>query len=453
MNEQFDPATGERIQEIAEAPQPYFYQTSEPPSGIQPDGKKKKGWIFAVIAVIVIVAAGAVFAAVKSGFFSSDSAKVVAAITNTVNDTDYMTSSLKFGSLFVSDELTFSFESEAQGYGMEFQFLYGKVQKQVLGSMDVPDFTTVDFQAELTEEQLRVLVPAVSDYVFTYDYTKPKSSFMQENFGYRLDTLDEMLQTLYSAKRDTEFNSDLVKTIIEEGQKLEFEKADAEEFEVDGQDRKCKGISTTITRDCIQNIMDELETVYQESWSTAYGYYGYYIEDYFDEMEEYLDEMEDFEVTFFIYQNKLACIRIEEDGEEAELRFLGGNTRMQNMQLLFDGEEMLRIEGENVESTEVKKLFVEGEETASLEYDQKNGDLDITMDGGRTVLSGNVFLDKDIFNASIDKTMVDGQFIDAKWGMSIKKGASFEKIEGTEFNLSQAAQQDMEELLEELNLL
>jgi hypothetical protein len=364
-----------------------------------------------------------------------------------------MTSSLKFGSLFVSDELTFSFESEAQGYGMEFQFLYGKVQKQVLGSMDVPDFTTVDFQAELTEEQLRVLVPAVSDYVFTYDYTKPKSSFMQENFGYRLDTLDEMLQTLYSAKRDTEFNSDLVKTIIEEGQKLEFEKADAEEFEVDGQDRKCKGISTTITRDCIQNIMDELETVYQESWSTAYGYYGYYIEDYFDEMEEYLDEMEDFEVTFFIYQNKLACIRIEEDGEEAELRFLGGNTRMQNMQLLFDGEEMLRIEGENVESTEVKKLFVEGEETASLEYDQKNGDLDITMDGGRTVLSGNVFLDKDIFNASIDKTMVDGQFIDAKWGMSIKKGASFEKIEGTEFNLSQAAQQDMEELLEELNLL
>lgn len=453
MNGQFDKETGERIQENAGAPQPYFYQTAEPPSDNGPAGKKKKGWIFAVIAVIVIAVAGAVFAAVKSGFFSSDSAKVMAAITNTVNDTDYLASTLKFGSLFASDDLTFSFESETQGYEMEFQFLFGESQKQLLGSMDVPDFTTVDFQAELTEEQLRVQVPVVSGYIFTYDYTKPKSSFMQENFGYRLDTFDEMLKNLYSAERNAQYHSDLVKTIIEEGQKLEFEKAEAEEFEVDKQDRNCKGISTVITRDCIQNIMDELEIIYRESQGAAYGYDGYYIEDYFDELEENLEEMEDFDVTFFIYKNKLACIRIEEDGEEAELRFLGGDTRMQNMQLFFEGEELLRLEGETVESTEVKRFFVEGEEMAGLEYDQKNGDLDITMDNGSTSLSGNVVLDKDSFNASIDKTMVNGQFVDVKWGMSVKKGASFEKIEGTEFNLSQATEQDMQELFEELDLL
>lgn len=452
MNEQFDRETGERIQENAGAPQPYFYQTAEPPSDNGPAGKKKKGWIFAVIAVIVIAAAGAVFAAVKSGFFSSDSAKVMAAITNTVNDTDYLASTLKFGSLFASDDLTFSFESETQGYEMEFQFLFGESQKQLLGSMDVPDFTTVDFQAELTEEQLRVQVPVVSGYIFTYDYTKPKSSFMQENFGYRLDTLDEMLQNLYFAKRDTEFDSDLAKTIIEEGQKLEFEKVEAEEFEVDGQDRNCKGISTVITQDCIQNIMDEIENVYQESESVAYGYDGY-VEEYFDEIEQGIADMEDVEVTFFIYKNKLACIRIEEGEEDAELRFLGGDTRMQNMHLLFDGEELLRLEGETVESTEVKKFFVEGEETASLEYDQKNGDLDITMNNGSTSLSGNILLDKDSFNASIDKTMVNGQFVDVKWGISVQKGASFEKIEGTEFNLSQATEQDMQELFEELDLL
>lgn len=440
MSNQFDPMTGERI------------PVNDAPSDAGPSGKKKKGWIFAIIAAIIVVAAGAVTAAVKSGVFSSDSAKVVAAITNTVNDTDYLTSTLKFGSLFVSDEITVSMNSETEGYGMDFQFLIGKSQKQLLGSMDVPDFTTVDFQAELTEEQLRVQIPVVSDYVFTYNYIEPKSSFMQENFGYRLDTFDEMLQNMYSAQRNTEFDSDLAKTLIEEGKKLEFKKAPSEEFEVDKQDRKCKGISTTITRECIQNIMDEVEIVYQESMRATYGYDGY-IEDYFDELEENLADMEDLDVTFFIYKNKLACIRLEEGDEEAELRFLGGDTRMQNMQLLFDGEEMLRIEGENVESTEVKRLFVEGEEMASLEYDQKNGDLDITMDSGSTSLSGNVFLDKDVFNASFDKIMINGQYINATWGLSIKKGASFEKIEGTEFDLGQATEQDMEELFEELNLL
>lgn len=126
---------------------------------------------------------------------------------------------------------------------------------------------------------------------------------------------------------------------------------------------------------------------------------------------------------------------------------------MQNMQFLIDGEEMLRLEGETVESTEVKTLFVEGEETAVLEYDRKTGDLDLETDGGRTVLSGNVFLGQDIFSASFDKLMIDGQFVDAKWELYIKKGASFEKIEGPEFDLSQATQQDMEALFEELGLL
>ena len=429
MNNQFDPMTGERVT-----------TNDTQSSNNEPAGKKKKGWIFALIAIILVIAVGAVTAAVKSGVFSSDSAKVVAAITNTLNDTDYLTETLKMGSLFVSDELTVSMNSEAEGYGMELQFLSGKTQKQMLGSVDVPGFTTVDFQAELTEEELKVQVSELSDYIFTYNYTQTKSSYMQEVFGYQLDSFDEMLKILHSAEREPEYNSELIKTILAEGKKLEFEKAASEEFEVDKQNRKCKAISTTITIDSIQNIMDEIEAVCQESWNQTYGYQGYAgdIEDYFDEIEEELADMEDFHVTFFIYKNKLACVRIEEEQEELELRFLGGDTRMQNMQVLIDGEEILRMEGENVESTEVRTFFVEGEEMMCLEYDRKSGDLDIDADEGRTLISGKIAQDKDGFGVSLDKLMIDGQFVNLKYSVSVKKGASFKEFEGREFDLSQA---------------
>ena len=40
----------------------------------------------------------------------------------------------------------------------------------MLGSMDISGFMDVDFQAELTEEELMVRVPSVADYIFTYNY-------------------------------------------------------------------------------------------------------------------------------------------------------------------------------------------------------------------------------------------------------------------------------------------
>lgn len=444
MNGNFDSVTGEQTQGNG---------TAVPPvSGTGAPGKKKKGWLIA-LAAVVVVAAGAVFAAAKSGVFMSDSAKVLAAVTNTLNDTDYLTGALKLGSLSGADSYTVSLNSQAQMYDTELRFLLGKARRQLLGSVDGPDIAGAKFQAELTEEKLRVQVPALSDYIFTYDYTQPKSDYMIENFGSRLDDLDEMLKSLYEAKPEGEYNSDLIRTVIEEGKKLEFTKVDAEEFEVDEEDRKCNGIATTVTQECMQNILDEVEKVVRESQNGAYGYDGGYAGEYFDEIEKDLAEIEDVDVTFFIYKKKLACIRIEAKDTEAELRFLGGDTRMQNMQFNVGEEEVMRLEGQTVDSTEIRKLFVEGEEYLVLEYDRKDGDLDITADGGRTMMSGNIALEKDSFNVSVDRIMADGQLLDITCSMSVEKGASFEEIEGKEFDLGRAEQKDMEGLFLELNLL
>ena len=164
-----------------------------------------------------------------------------------------------------------------------------------------------------------------------------------------------------------------------------------------------------------------MEDTVRDSMESAYGYGDIYTEYYFDQLEDSISEIEDVDLTFFIYEKKLACVRVEIEDEEAEIRFLGGDTRMQNMQFLIDGEEMLRIEGEKKDTTEVRTVFLEGEESVTLEYNRKTGLLDITADGGRTVIAGNIFLDKDSFNASIDRVMVDGQFVDLTFGMNIKK--------------------------------
>ena len=123
------------------------------------------------------------------------------------------------------------------------------------------------------------------------------------------------------------------------------------------------------------------------------------------------------------------------------------------MQFLIDGEEMLRIEGEKKDTTEVRTVFLEGEESVTLEYNRKTGLLDITADGGRTVIAGNIFLDKDSFNASIDRVMVDGQFVDLTFGMNIKKGAAFQEFDGEKFDLGQASVEDIQALFIELNQL
>lgn len=469
MSMRFDPVTGERIQEdgqniqehqdqaspsgtedSGQPQQPYFYQQPEQPADT---GKKKKGVILAILAVLLVLAAGAVVWIMKSGIFSSNSAKVTEAVANTFSDTDYLAEAFQFGSILLADESTVTFSGEAQDFAMELQFLSGKTRKQMQGSVDVPDFIEVDFQAELTEEQLRVQVPSVTDYIFTYNYHEPKTGYLKDYYGDSLDDIDEMLEALYSPERQMEADTGLAKTIAEELGKLEFEKAAGEEFEVDQEKRKCTGISTTVTRESMQNIFDEIEDTMLDSVESAYGYNSYMVEYYFDDIEQSISEMRDVELTFFIYKKKLACIRAKTGEEEAEIRFLGGDTRMQNMQFLTDGEEMLRIEGDNVGSAEVKKVFTEGEETLDLEYDRETGDLDISADGGRTAIKGNVFLDKDSFTASLDRIMTEGQFVDLTLGMTIKKGASFQELEGREFDLGQASMEDMQELLVELNLL
>lgn len=470
MDMKFDPVTGERIQEDGAAQQEqaassaaaqgtgdpgqsqqaYFYQQSGDAG--QPK-KKKRGVIFAVLAILLVLAAGAAVWAMKSGIFSSNSAKVIEAFTNTVSDMDYLAGAFKFGDILLANESTVAFHSDSQDFDMELQFLYGKPRKQMLGSLDVSGYMDVDFQAELTEEQLMVQVPSVTDYIFTYHYKEPKNGYLKDYYGDSLDDIDELLEALYSSGSQAEPDLDLAKTIAEECGKLEFEKTASEEFEVDQEKRKCTAISTTVTRESLQKIFDEFEDSVMDSiMESGYGYYGY-MEYYFDDMEESISEMEDVDLTFFIYKKKLACIRAEIQEEEAELRFLGGDTRMQNMQFMIDGEEMLRIEGDIVDSTEVKKVFSEGEETARLEYNRKTGDLDISADGGRTVISGNVFLDKDSFEATLDKIMLDGQFADMTFGMTIKKGASFQEFDGNEFDLGEASIEDIQSLFMELNEL
>lgn len=449
-----DTMPGGAAQETDGSGQPYFYQ---PPAPEQAPKKKKAGPILAVIAVLLVLAAGAVVWAVKSGLFSSNSTKVLAAITNTVRDTGDLTGAFRFGDILLSDESTLTVSTESPDFGMELRFLHGNPRKQMLGSMDISGFMDVDFQAELTEEELMVRVPSVADYIFTYNYQEPKSGYLNDYYGDSLDDIDELLEAIYTPEEQAELDTDLAKTIAEECGKLEFEKASSEEFEVDREKRKCTGISTTVPRESLETIYDEFEDAVRDSMESAYRYgvYGYdmYTEYYFDEIEESISEMEDVDLTFFIYEKKLACVRIEIEDEEAELRFLGGDTRMQNMQFLIDGEEMLRIEGEKEDSTEVKTVFMEGEEAVSLEYNRKTGALDISADAGRTAISGNVFLDKDSFKASMDRVMTEGQPVDLTFGMTIEKGASFQEFDGEEFDIGQASVEDIQALLLEMNLL
>lgn len=439
----YDPMTGEPVYD------------NNPEMDVKPK-KGKAGKIVIGVAAAAVVVGVTVFAGVKSGAFLSKSNKVLLAVANTAADSSHLTKDLQSFDILNSKSFTTSLDAEVKDYVVKGSIAMDKSRIQMVLDEDTVDSITgvsgIGGVLDIDKEEVKLSIPAVSDKVFTYNYKEKKNGYIAEEAEEELEMVDQMLSTVFDDKNRDEINKKFTKAMMKTWNDLKFEKAGKETFEVDGKDRKCKGYQVEITEDTLMDFMDNLEEVAAEYSGELYGEY---VAEPFDDMRDDFDGMEDIDLSFYVYKNKLACIRMETDdlGKAVDICFLGGDTRWQNMELRVDDEEVLRVEGETNGSEEAMELRVENEKVAELVYDYKKGDFSVSFYDGYSDfgVEGKFATGRKGIEFTIDDITVDGENYGDEFAMTlnIEKGAAFEKLKGEAFDIGQASEDDIYDLAED----
>ena len=158
--------------------------------------------------------------------------------------------------------------------------------------------------------------------------------------------------------------------------------------------------------------------------------------------------MPEVEATFYLYKKELAAIILDIDGYEMEILFEGGDYRAQNIVIAMEGDEIVEIEGETNGSVEERILTVEGEEFISYEYDSKSGDFECFISDGYDeyeIADANIKSKNGQVTFYVEDFTVDG--VGMEMELIIKKGAKMDKLSGETFDLGNASESDLEDLI------
>lgn len=448
----FDPMTGQPI-----------YQSQQPESGLgdarfqeKKNGNKAAIIIVAIVAILAI--AGIIFAGFKSGMFLSKKNKILLATSNTFSDCSHLMKDLSAANNVTTDQYSFSFDGTfSDSYDdISAQLTYAtkKSDKQVYGYVDIPYVGEVDFVAEVTDKELRANIPMLTDDLLVYKYTEEPTGYIADYADpEQLTMINDLLAQLYSNEDVSEkAYKEMLKVFKDEFKDIKVENADRESFEVDGKDRKCSGYTMTITSDNIYNVVEGIVDVYAEYYEATLEEAGLSADDLYDELEYAgIDELEDVDVTFYIYKNKLASICLSYDGDELEWNFLGGARRTENMEILVDGDVILEIKGSTEKSVEEIEICADGETVAVIEYDYKNGELNVDADDSAgitfeaTLEADNKGLTIEIedFTSYYDDITLEGTF-------TLSKDVEFQKLTGDEFDIGNASESDWMDMAENI---
>lgn len=460
----FDPMTGEPIyeetakaEENAGQPTGFDPMTGEPIYGNTAKATDKKPFYkrkAVMIPAVVVVAGVVVFTGVKNGAFLGKSGKVAMATLNTLTDNSHITKNLAGLSLLESDDYTITWSGS---FGDEFSgdltFSNGSKQKQLSGNVDVDSISDIEFVGNLTSDELQLQVPGFSDELFVYNYTEDKDGYITELADDDdIEAFDKALQTVFSSKEQKKEGTEGAKILKDFYKGLEFKSVGKEEFEVDGKDRKCKGFQTTITGDDLADLTEQLQDFAEENYGDSLDDLGADLDDSFDDIYEELDEFPDTDVTFYIYKGKLACVQVEIGKEDAQLVFHGGKTRTQNMELLVNDDTIMEMEGETNGSKEQYELSLGGISVGELEYDYKSGDYSIDINSGYddVTIEGTLKGSKKSFEFGISSIEAYDLDEDIDFNVSLKKGAKFQKVSGDKFDIGNASEDDLEDLMYDL---
>lgn len=311
----------------------------------QNDHKKisKKIWVLSagIIVLLVIV----LFAGVKSGFFLSKSDKILYAAYHTIKDQPKAADDSK------TDDYTVSFDGQWKKQKIQAEYASGQVQKQLRGTLDLDRFPDMEFVMTLDEKELRTQIPSLSSKVFTYNYKSgAKNGYIAKKIGSeKLAQLDAILEELYGGSGQESIGKDILKEAWKEFKKVKVDKTEKKEFAIDGEKRNCAGYQFTVSRDNAKNVLNAVETSVKKKYGDKKKISSDPAGKIFMSFYDKISAAEEMECSVYLYQNKLASVSVnyedDENAQNIDVLFLGGDFRTQNMKIAFlTGEKTTTIQ-------------------------------------------------------------------------------------------------------------
>lgn len=445
----FDPVTG----------QPIVVNT------MQPQKKSKKGLIIGIIIGVLVLAA-----AVAVGLFfllgKDPKTQVSLAITNTAkefSDKNLLFNDLSFEDYDKSKERTATFEIETEipsvgDVSVSATSSIDDEKMQVYGDVNVAFIPSIKYVIQLDKDNLSIYTPLFDQYVFNYGYNDKNSGFIAELLKEQNVDLNDILSKFYElamTPNSEEANEELFKSFLELGEKLEFEKTDSKEYEIDGKDVDCKGYKTVVSgddiKDCIIGYYKSIDELSGNMIKVNGMSYSELMEMSF---ENAFDNLDEFEVVFYLYDDKVAGLTMQPDDEEmVEIAFKGGDYRAQNIDFLVDDEVQFSIEGEIDDDVETYELALADNTpiTAKITYNSNDGELTLAAGPKGQEISLDFIISKSKNKLDIEMKTID--FGDVYFGgkLSLSTGAKFEDIDaGTVVDLGNASEEELQGVVQEL---
>lgn len=446
----FDPVTG----------QPIVVNTMEPK-------KKKTGLIIGIIIAVVVLAAAAV--ACFFLFLKKDpKTQIAEAIKNTTEEyskKNLLLKDLSFPEYSESKEKTVEFEIETEipsvgDVSVNATSTMSEDVMQVYGDVNVSFIPSIKFVLQLDDKNLSLYSPLLEKYLFTYGYKNDNTGYVANALKAQNVDLNEILSGFYDAafkSGNEETSEKLLESFKELGEDLEFEKADAKDYEIDGKDVSCKGYSTKISvdelKDCIMEYYKSIDEMTANAIKVNGMSYSEIMEQAFSQSGAF-DEIEEFEVVFYLNEDMLAGITMQpNDQEKLEFAFKGGDYRAQNIDILVDDEVKISLEAEIDSDVETYKLTVPEEDSFGLlvKYDSNNGALSIGTDADGQSITLDFEISKSKNKMEIEMKTID--FGDVYFGgkMTLSTGSELKDISADNvIDLGNASEADLQSVAMEI---
>lgn len=404
-------------------------------------------WILIVAPIAVVVIAVCVL--IASGVFKSDRTRVLEAFVKTFKEQPKIIEDLKADDISKwAAEKKITTNIVMDGVGEELDMSVGITPEEVrfFGEMEGEEMPETDFVISYTDTHIKGMLPAVSDVIFVYNYTEmPSGELFDDMDEDDIEMINEAFST-YWKQDNSKIDKRLNKALMNALKEVEVNKTDSAEFRIDDKKRNCKGYAFTLTDDFFLDLLDEVETIYEEELDEDI-YEEMYVEDMFDSYRQIFREFPETEVKVYIYKSKLACVEVvmDEEDVEMELLFKGGKFRWQNMELIVDDgdtEYNLELEGKTDGKEEEYVVSVEGTEICTLEYSSKTGDFVVESDMEDFEFEGNIASEK---NSVCVSFAIEGVDV----AVTISQGANFEALTGEEFDLGTASEDELMDVMED----
>ncbi len=377
---------------------------------------------------------------------------------NTETDAGFATESKEsFLDVLSSGEYTVAIKLVADETEINLEGRVKDDEFQLAGDVVLPSGDKMDCLLGWNAEEIQLALPFASDDVFVYNFVEDKDGFIAEyaeSVGFDLGMIDSLLKQILASEA-SEAMADELETIITDA--IESWSGDevTATYEIDGEDRECKGTVYTLDGYDFMDFCEDIMTVVLEQYEDILEYTMLVsVDDLVDEMfsdmdDEGLDEV--VSVVVYTYDEKLAAIVFEAEEESIELRVKGYDTTIPSMEFVENGEVVgaLEVSKEGTQET-YAVVDSDGERMEIAEYNTKSGELVISNpEDSSQYVKLIVKCDSEEFFFALDELKnIDGVSEDVQFEISITKGASIKKLSGNKIDLGNATMNELMEAVE-----